>query len=128
MLGSFMKLLREMKPYLAEFAAVMAVVLLNMVANGTRARSLPFSVAVALSLVGMVIVFVIIIRWSRNRLEGVREIRDSLVSSYLAALDRTSLNPAARQPVQIPLRRHSDGDPDQPPLRLHADGDDEGQR
>jgi hypothetical protein len=113
MLHGSMKLgdrLIEMWPYLAELAAVMAVVLLNVVAFGTGAHSLLFSVAIALSLVGVVIVFVIIIRGFRSRPAGVRETRDSLVSSYLAALDRTSLNPATQPPTRVPLRRHFDGD------------------
>ena len=106
--------LSELRQHSAELAAVIGVVFLNVIANGTRARSWPFSVVVALSLAGaailFVIIFVMIIRGFRNQPAGVREIRDSLVSSYLAALDRTSLNPATQPPTQVPLRRHFDGD------------------
>jgi hypothetical protein len=104
----------EMRQYSAELAAVLAIVFLSVIVNGTRARSWPFSVLVALSLVGaailFVIIFVMIIRGFRNQPAGVSEIRDSLVSSYLAALDRTSLNPATQPPTQVPLGRHFDGD------------------
>jgi Na+/melibiose symporter-like transporter len=117
MLHGSMKLrdrLTEIRQYSAELAAVLAVVFLSVFVNGTRARSWPFSVVVALSLAGafilFVIIFVIIIRGLRDQPVGVREIRDSLVSSYLAALDRTSLNPATQPPLQAPLRRHFDGD------------------
>jgi uncharacterized membrane protein len=103
----------EIAHYLAALATVIGVVFFNVVADGTRARSWPFSVLAALSVVGaailFVIIFVMIIRGFRNQPAGVREIRDSLVSSYLAALDRTSLNPATQPPTQVPLRRHFDG-------------------
>jgi Na+/melibiose symporter-like transporter len=124
MLHGSMKLrdrLTEMRQYSAELAAVLAVVFLSVIVNGTRTRSWPFSLVVALSLVGaailFVIIFVMIIRGFRDQPAGVREIRDSLVSSYLAALDRTSLNPATQPPIQVPLRRHFDGDPPSIPVR-----------
>ena len=59
----------------------------------TKARSLESAVVVTASLVGVVIVFALVIRWFRDRSARLRVTRESLVSSYLAALDRTSLNP-----------------------------------
>jgi hypothetical protein len=57
------------------------------------------AIVVAMSFVGVVALFAFTIRWFRDKRVGVREIRESLVLSYLSALDRTSLNPAARLPV-----------------------------
>jgi len=65
------------------------------------------AIVIAGSFVGAVTVFVafaFIVRWFRDRRTGVRETRESLVLSYLAALDRSSLNPAA--PLPLASDRH----------------------
>lgn len=81
--------------------AGLMVALLVVALTGPQGRSLR-AIVVAVSFVGAVTVFVafaFIIRWFRDRRTGVREIRESLVLSYLTALDRTSFNPAARLPL-----------------------------
>jgi len=90
---------------LLEVAAVLGFSsFLSVFAEGAQAGSARSAVVVVGSLILVVIVFVLIIRWFRSRSARLRAIRESLVSSYLSTLDRSSLNPAGL--ITIPSNHH----------------------
>ena len=91
---------RSLTLSLLEVMAGIVLLLLLSAIDGTNARSWRFTLLITVSLLGAIVFFVLVFHWFRNRSVRVSETRERLVSSYLSALDHSSLNPATA--VSIP--------------------------